>query len=270
MSTVVAAFSVDTRDMNLASRGESPSDFQFTLKTSINLDNGKHYDIALARGLIFYAWNNLTVGLLPIDFSFNGNIMALDTGNYSLLTLEAKIKEKLENFGGLNPDDFEMRKDYPSGKIVITLLNAATFTPISVEFSKMIGFAPGVGLTPTDNYGDFLPDFEGENTRIFLLNSLVATENTFVNQSIRDYLYEIKAPEKPAYTLFNVIDTPESFIWLPINTTNIFNMHLRLVNQDNQTVDLNGTQVKYWMVIRERPHNTVRVEGAHSDRPVRF
>jgi len=265
MSSIVASFSVDTRDMNLTN--QSVSEFSFVLKNSINLDRGKEYDLALVRGLMFYAWNNLTVGLVPFDFSFNGNTMSIESGNYSILTLEAKIREKIENFGGLNPLEFEMRKDYPSGKIVITLLGTATFTPISQPLSDMIGFFPGVTLTPGDNYGLNLPDFEGENTRIFITNSILASESTFVNQNLRNYLYEVKAPLLPAYSQFNVIDTPEEFMWLPINTHNLFNMNITIVNQNDKLIDLNGTNVKLWMALRERPHNTVRVENPNSDRP---
>lgn len=269
MSTVVAAFSIDTREMGLSSTEQTPSDFNFVLKNSFNLDHSKEYDIALARGLIFYAWDNFIAGLVPFDFEFDGNQYSLETGNYSLLTLEAKIKEKI-TIGGGNPDDFEMRKDYPTGFIVITLLNGATFTPESEGLARMIGFVQNSQLTGI-TYGTDLPDFEGENRRIFILNSIVLANNTYVNDKMDNYLYEIKPPERPAYSQYNVVDTPESFIWMPTNTKNIFNMTIKIVNQDGKTVNLNGTNIKLWMVMRERPHSTVRVEGMNSgDRLPRY
>jgi len=264
MCSIVAAFSVDTRDMDLAASEQSPSDFRYVLKNSFNLDKAKQYDIALIRGLMYYAWDNLIAGIVPFDFSFNGTVCTLPTGNYSILTLEAKIREQIVLFGAGDPLDFEMRKDYPTGLIYITLLNAATFEPISDGLAQMIGFPAGVVIGGGGAYSSDKPDFEGKNSRIFILNSIVLADNTFVNQKMDNYLYEVKAPERPAYSQFNIVDTPEGYLWFPINTHNVFNMDIRVINQDHQTVDLNGTNIKLWMVIRERPHNTVRVEGQNS------
>jgi len=265
MSNVVASFSIDTRDMPLVN--ENVNNFTFTLKNTLTLPSGKNYDMCLARGMMFYAWNNLELGLSPFDFEFAGNTYSLTSGNYSILTLEAKIKEKIEDGGG-NPDDFEMRKDYPSGLIVITLLNAATFTPLVDALSDMIGFITGVVLPPGSNYGSNLPDFEGVNSRIFIINNTLLANATTVNNRLEQILYEVKPPERPAYSQFNVIDTPEAFIWMRMSSNVIFSMNFSIVNQNNDPVDLNDTNINYWILIRESPDNLVEIEkGADNLRP---
>jgi len=265
MSNIVASFSIDTRDMPLVN--ENVNNFNFTLRNTLLLPGGKNYDMCLARGMMFYAWNNLELGLSPFDFEFAGNNYTLVSGNYSILTLEAKIKEKIEDGGG-NPDDFEMRKDYPTGVIVITLLNGATFTPTSDPLAEMIGFDFNVLLPPGVNYGGNLPDFEGKNSRIFILNNLLKADATMINNRLDQILYEVKPPERPAYSLFNVIDTPEEFIWMRMSSNTIFSMNFSIVNQNNEPVNLNDTNINFWILIRESPTNIVEIEkGSDNVRP---
>jgi hypothetical protein len=209
--------------------------------------------------MMFYAWNNLELGLSTFDFDFSGTTYSLPSGNYSILTLEAKIKEQIEAGGG-DPDNFEMRKDYPSGLIVITLLNGATFTPEVDALADMIGFPVGVQLPPGINYGANLPDFEGKNSRIFIINSLLLANATMVNNRLEQILYEVKPPERPAYSQFNVIDTPEEFIWMRMSTNTIFSMNFSIVNQNNEPVDLNDTNINFWVLIRESPNNVVEID----------
>ena len=222
--------------------------------------------MCLCRGMMFYAWDNLELPISPFDFEFDGLNYSLTDGNYSITTLEAKIKEQITNGGG-NADDFKMKKDYPSGKIVITLTNASTFTPESEALANMIGFALGVQISGI-TYGDELPNFEGKNTRIFITNSLLLANATTIQNRLEQILYEVHPPHIPAYCQFNMIDTPEEFVWMRMSTNTIFSMNFSVINQNLEPVDLNGTNVKYWVLIRESPNNLVEIEkGQNNIRP---
>ncbi len=257
MSKVVASFSIDTRDMPLTT--ENVNNFTFTLKNTISFPRDKNYDMALCRGMMFYAWNNLELPLSPFDFTFNGATYSLTSGNYSILTLQQKIREVID-IGGGTGTDFNMRKDYPTGLIVITLLNGATFIPDSTELANMLGFPAGIAVLAGSTYGDNLPDFEGRNSRIFITNSLLRADATMVNNRLEQILYEVRPPEQPAYSQFNVIDTPEEFVWMRMNTTTVYSMNFTIVNQNNDPVELNDTNVNFWVLIRESPNNLVEIE----------
>jgi len=199
MTGTIASFSIDSREI----LDQPANNFTFNLRQSINLPDDT-YEICLARGLMYYSWYNFIPALAPQDFTFNGNIYSLPAGNYSIITLELRIKDIIEAGGG-NPDDFNMSKDYPTGKIRLDLLNGAIFSVDSPELSKMMGFpifTPQSGIA----YGDDYPDFEGENKRIFITHSLVAGNYNYINDATSRYIYEVRAPEKPAFTQFDVIE----------------------------------------------------------------
>jgi hypothetical protein len=81
-----------------------------------------------------------------------------------------------------------------------------------------------------------------------------------VNNRLEQILYEVKPPERPAYSQFNVIDTPEEFIWMRMSTNTIFSMNFSIVNQNNEPVDLNDTNINFWVLIRESPNNVVEID----------
>lgn len=251
-SGVIASFSIDSREI----LDQPANNFTFTLPQSLMLPQDR-YEMCLARGMMFYAWYNF-IATVPIDFTFDGGAFSIPSGNYSILTLEAKIKEIVEGVGS-NPDDFNMSKDYPSGKIRLDLLNGTTFNPLSEALAKMIGFPQNIVVPSGITYGVDYPDFEGENQRIFITNSIVAGNYNYINQNTSRYIYEVKPPEQPAFSQFDVIDTPEDFVWFETNTNKIYDMTIQVVNQDGFLVDLNETPVKFWFLVRPKPNNIVQV-----------
>jgi len=97
MSSVVASFNVDSRNIDMEIQQGNPSNFVINYKVPIQLPTGRNYEIALARGNLFYSWWNFDAGeaLTPTIFNWNGVFYDIPSGTYSILRLEAKIKEVL-------------------------------------------------------------------------------------------------------------------------------------------------------------------------------
>jgi len=261
MSSVVASFNVDSRNIDMEIQQGNPSNFVINYKVPIQLPTGRNYEIALARGNLFYSWWNFDAGeaLTPTIFNWNGVFYDIPSGTYSILTLEAKIKEVLA-LNGQNPDDFNMRKDYPSGRIEICITGGSTFTAIRPDFCRMIGSDVGQIWMNLCNYCPFLPDFEMIHSSLFINIDNTEGQRAFLNKDNIQYVYSVKPPETPAYSQFNIVDTLGELIYFPLSSTEIFEFRIKLINQDNRVVPLNGTDVKYWFIVRERlPSNQVEV-----------
>ncbi len=258
--SVVASFHIDSRDVDMSLQSGTPSNFILSYKVPIALPNGRNYEIAVARSMLFYAWNNFERGVALVNtiFDYNGTVLDIPSGNYSLSSLEAKIKETLTD-NGFVAANFTMKKDYPSGKIIICVLGGDTMIPLRADFAQMIGFpiaVPIVGCV----YADFLPNFEGDNTQLYIGLDNIDGNRSFINKDNIPHVYPIRPPDTVAYTQFNAVDTLGQLIFFPLSSPQILEFRVKIINQKDEVVDLNGTYTKFWFIIRERlPSNEVVV-----------
>ena len=208
---------------------------------------GRQYEVALIKATVWYAWFNIASYLNNNSFKyFNGRHwkdVEIPDGNYSLDELNKFIHRTLEQ----NADETDLitfTPNYSTLKLIIALKPNVQINLTFGTLHEILGFDKEI-VVQTKEGSKTVDITRGVNSLLIHCNLISSSYN---NGVASDILYSF-LPDKPPGNLLDI--SPNTPIYLPINEMNqIKSIRMRITDQQNRLVRLNGEHVTYLLHLR--------------------
>lgn len=212
----------------------------FTLRSSSNvltatyyppieLDNKYEYALGLIGLHTYNTIPNIYNG--QNKFYYDNKVLTIPTGAYEVTDIEKCLQESL---GG---------NSVISLKLNNSTLKCEIISKFSIDFTKsdsigrMLGYSSKV-LQPNVKHESDIPIQIIKVVTIRVECNI--TTAAFYDGRLSHTLYEFAPSVEPGYSI-NI--EPKNIIYLPINTSRIDNITLRLLDQDGDLVDFRGEKI---------------------------
>lgn len=201
------------------------------------IDLDTRYEYAL--GLIgFHTYNtipNIFEG--QNKFYYENEVITIPTGSYEITDLESYLQDVLNTgAGGGGGGVLSLKPNNSTLKCEITSKFSIDFTKDD-SIGRMLGFSRKV-IEANKKHESDMPIQIIKVVTIRVECNI--TTSAFYEARLSHTLYEFAPSVEPGYSI-NI--EPKNIIYLPINTTRIDNITLRIVDQDGDPVDFRGEQV---------------------------
>ena len=245
--------------INLESSSTSQTSHNFVVNfSSFELEPDTEYEIGLIQSSIWYSWYNISsaFGNNQLRYSPDGGAnfynVNFDDGIYSVSAINQKLQSvmKANNHysvvNGIDTFNISITPNYTSGKVSVEVSNNYQLDFTTSTLRDLLGFTSLVVSTTQE--GPYLADITRGVNQIQIHCSLA--EGSYSNSEASDILYAFVPNSSPS-TLINI--QPTFPVYVPINTrNNIQSIRMRITDQQQRILDLNGEQVSYLMELRKR------------------
>jgi hypothetical protein len=221
--------------------------FRVIYNPPLQLDQTKQYVIGLISADIWYLWYNVnsTNNILKYYNGTMWKVTVLLPGAYNILDINTEIKRLITANGDV-ADNITIIPNYNTLKCRIKIRGSyqIDFTAES-SIRTVLGFNSKILSTNGTFDGD-------TNVNITDINSLLIrcslVSGSYINGSSSDCLYNF-SPNLPPGSLISV--RPFQIIYLPIdNCYSISEICMRITDQSDREVDLNGERVTYYLHLK--------------------
>lgn len=216
-----------------------------TLFPPLKLKDSKQWEVALLDFTTYNSIPNVIEGInnrLHYAKSKNGQIEVVDinTGSYEITDIGKEIQNKL------GMDAFELRANNNNLRSVVKCKYFLDFSQPS-SIGSLLGF-PSYSVLLEPNIYHTSP----KTVNIIKVNVINITCNIVhgaykdgSNQHILHTFYPTVPPG------FKIVEKPHNLIYLPLNTTNISDIVLNVLDQDGDFVDFRGEVITLRLHIRQ-------------------
>lgn len=169
-------------------------------------------------------------------FYYDNQVLIIPTGAYEVTDLEAFLKDSLAS--GVSDKDtvISLKPNNSTLKCEIISKFAIDFTK-SDSIGRMLGFSEKL-LQPKVKHESDMPIQIIKVVTIRVECNI--TTAAFYDDRLSHTLYEFAPSVEPGFSI-NI--EPRNIIYLPINTTRIDNITLKLIDQDGDPVDFRGEKI---------------------------
>jgi len=244
--------------INLESSGKAQTHNFVVDFNNFELDPESQYECGLIQASLWYSWYNISsaFGNNQLRYSPNSGTnfydVDFDDGIYSVQAIEEKLHSvmKANNHysvvNGIDTFNISIVPNYTSGKVRVEVSNNYQLDFQTSYLKSLLGF--GNIIVSSTQEGTNLADITRGVNQIQIHCSLA--EGSYSNSESSDILYAFVPNSSPS-TLINI--QPTFPVYLPITTKdNIQNIRMRITDQQQREIDLNGEQVSYLMELRKR------------------
>lgn len=232
-------------------------DFTVTYSNQINLGDGQ-YEVALSRLNLWYSWYNISAenGNNTLRY-FNSAVyrdVVFPDGQYSVPQINDYLHSVMKAFGDFTLSgstevyDIEITANFATNKVNVQLTSGYTLDLSTGNLYLLLGSDQIEVTTNGDlpNLANLTNDINAVWARCSLINGL----GSYVNNSQNDVIYTF-VPDTIPNT--NIDLSPITLAWIPVNVTNnvIRNIRVRITDNLNRRLNLNGEPVTFTLIIRK-------------------
>jgi hypothetical protein len=217
-----------------------------------NMELKKHtqYEVALIKAQIWYSWYNISQEKQnnTLKYSKDGGStftnITIPNGMWSIDAISQLIKTQVEKDNG-DPDQVLLEGNFSTLKVDITLGPNYQLDLTNSDFNQLIGFTKVI-ITQSQAGTGNVDITAGINS--ILVHSSIAS-GSYINGDASDIIYGFSPDQSPG----NLLDIhPNVPIYLPLSIQNqITRINMRITDQNNNAINLNGENVSYLLHIRE-------------------
>jgi len=242
--------------MTLSSTGQSnPADFEIELDQPIVL-NSLQWEVALQKFSGFQSTYNITSSNNMIYY-YNGSVnrtITLPVGRYEVEDINTALESGMFGFGdytlvaGVPVYSLGITASFNTGKCTVYIEGGSgyTFTFGANSLYDFLGFTNGQVIAATTT-GANKANVEGGVLSWLIHCSLIAGKSSTVNGKSSDVVYSF-VPGALPYAFLD--KEPFNPVFLQINSTTLTRVRMRLSDQDNNTLNLNGENTFYSLTFR--------------------
>lgn len=215
----------------------------------LRLDATQKYEIAMVSASIWYSWRNIsaTLGNNTFDYTWNNGTnwanVTIPDGMYSGIQLQDYVKAKVL-LDGHSLTGIVIAPNYSTLKFDIILEAGYRIDLTGSDLNLLLGFTKKI-VTATES-GTSTADITGGINSLLIHCS--ATDSSFINSTASDIIHSF-SPDLPPGSLLQV--EPQNRIYLPLNTTQLRHINMRITDQDGHLIGLNGEDVTYLLHVRK-------------------
>jgi len=244
--------------------GKQSDNITVKVDPPIELDPNKRYELALTQ---LNAWNS--VFNIDTDAGYNNNTIAyrntagdwktvvFPDGNWQIENLQAYLTQQMDLNGDLEYVDDEPHPDiilggnYQTMKCFFIFTNDFAIDLTLSNFNELIGFDKGVYEDDTE--GQYQVDITRGVNAWGLHCDLV--EGALMNGKSSELLYSFR-PNAPPASAITII--PPHLIYVPLKNFNMIrSFNVRILDQLQRRLDLNGEPVSVMLNLREIPTSNI-------------
>jgi len=242
--------------MALSSTGQTnPADFEIQLIDPINL-NSLQWEVGLQKFNGFQSTYNISSTNNTIYY-YNGTTnrtFTLPSGRYEVEDVNTALESAMYGYGdytlvlGVPEYSLGITASFNTGRATVYIKPASgyTFTFGANSLYTYLGFTNGQVITSTTT-GSQKCSVEGGILSWLVHCSLVGGKASTVNGKSSDVMHQFV----PGVLPYGFIDVePSNPAFLQINSTQITRVRMRLSDQDNNTLDLNGENTSFLLTFR--------------------
>ena len=235
-------------------KGTGTSDnFTVDFEPPIVLDIDKQYSIGLVACDLWNSWFNVSTSNNQFRY-YNGTEwkeIVVPAGAYSIEDINSEISRVMEEIGDYDSNNKKsniiITANYNTGKTRIEILNSYEIDfEIENSLRTILGFESKKltrnGIHDSENNGVIT------TVQSLLLHCSVAT-GSYLNGSMSDIIYAFSVDQPPS-SLLSI--KPFRIFHIPIQRCHqISRIGMRITDQDNNSIDLNGERVTYYLHVKE-------------------
>ena len=237
---------------------QNSSDFTVNYN-NFELDIKKKYELAMVRANIWYSWYNIAsefnnnIFKYSIDSGINYINIVITDGIYSVSQLNNFIQQEMKknnHYDNINEKYYiTLIPNYSTLKLDIEITNISYYIDFNQgDLNELLGFDKII-ITQNESGGNTVDITRGVNS-ISIHCSII--EGSYENSIASDVLYSF-SPNLSSGSLLTI--EPINRIYLPLNvSSNIYNINMRLTDQQNRPINLNGENVVYLLHLREQKY----------------
>jgi hypothetical protein len=231
--------------LDSSSLSSDPADFYVTYPDGIDLQN-KKWELSLINCNVWYSWFNIASyygnNTLGIFVSNEWKWIHIEDGIYDIEQLNELIKQQLIDWN-LDPELVALKPNYSTLKLIIKLQG------VKVDLTKgslheLLGFDKKI-IEQSEQGNRTLDITRGVDTILIHCHII---ESSYINGMSSDILYSFMPNSAPG-SLIQI--SPNNPIYLPIQPLDkIAYIRMRLTDQRNRPVNLNGENIVYHLHLR--------------------
>ena len=232
--------------LDSSSLSSQPDDFLVTYPDGIDLQN-KKWELALVNCNVWYSWFNIASyygnNILGIYISDQWKWLHIEDGIYDIEQLNEVIKQQLTEWN-VDPDLVTLKPNYSTLKLIIKLQPEVKVDLRQGSLSELLGFDRKI-VEQTEQGTRALDITRGVDSILIHCHII---ESSYVNGMSSDILYSFMPNSAPG-SLIQI--SPNNPIYLPIQQSDkVAYIRMRLTDQRNRPVNLNGENVFYHLHLR--------------------
>lgn len=243
----------------IATSTNKPEDFTVQMRPTLNLDGSKKYKVGLLSVFGSYSWHNVEAQYgnntikYSVDTGATWKTVVLSDGVYSYTDMNNYLHNAMFDNGdytvvsGINSFAIDISFDLSTFLVSITITDPTYQVDlVSQAFGDLIGFDVDTPLTATTT-GDRLPDVTRSVDTILVHSSLVSDSN--VNGQNSDVIFSYST--STLLRSYSYSFEPYNIQFNPLSGNNISSIRMHITDVFNRTIDLNGIDMSYNLIIRE-------------------
>ena len=214
------------------------SDFNIRFPIPLVLDSTLNYELGL---LWFSTYNAIyNIGAYKFEYSVDGNNFTervLTPGAYEIPGIGIELKS-------LTGKDIVLEPKISLHKCI--LKTKGVYIKFSKELADVLGFNANHIYRPGDKTGERLVNINNVSDINIECDLIQGCYNNGVSSNL---LYSFPSNTVPSgYKLTERMNPP---IYIPINRKQISNIHIRIVDQNDKTIDFNGENISMYLHLRQ-------------------
>ena len=214
------------------------SDFNIRFPIPLVLDSTLNYELGL---LWFSTYNAIyNIGAYKFEYSDDGNYFiksVLTPGAYEIPEIGIELKS-------LTGKDIVLEPKISLHKCI--LKTKGVYIKFSKELADVLGFNANHIYRPGDKTGERLVNINNVSDINIECDLIQGCYNNGVSSNL---LYSFPSNTVPSgYKLTERMNPP---IYIPINRKQISNIHIRIVDQNDKTIDFNGENISMYLHLRQ-------------------
>lgn len=233
--------------------GQFTDDFTCSFDPPIRISN--NFALGLHSGTLWYSYYNISSDYNNQIFRYyNGSVwknITITAGLYSIDDINTFVHNAMlangdyTNVGGVNVFDIVITPDYNTFKLLITLTNSYQVDLSVGNLYQIFGFS-SIVISSTQEGPNNVDISNGIDK---LLIHVDCVTGSYVNGSASDVIYGFSPNVKPS-SLIEL--NPTKIVYLPLNKTGFLQkMRIRITDQSNRRVNLNGEQVTMSLYLKQ-------------------
>ena len=213
------------------------SDFNIRFPIPLVLDSTLNYELGL---LWFSTYNAIyNIGAYKFEYSVDGKDTEsmLTPGAYEIPEIGIELKS-------LTGKDIVLEPKISLHKCI--LKTKGVYIKFSKELADVLGFNANHIYRPGDKTGERLVNINNVSDINIECDLIQGCYNNGVSSNL---LYSFPSNTVPSgYKLTERMNPP---IYIPINRKQISNIHIRIVDQNDKTIDFNGENISMYLHLRQ-------------------
>lgn len=209
----------------------------------IELNNNEKWELGLIDFMTYNSIPNIEEGVNNVLYFGNNEKIELPTGSYEVSDISTYINEYLDKNNKNIKIDIKANNNTLKSEIVSNVI---------IDFTKLNSLAPILGfeerkLEPNILHSSVLPVSIVQVEAIRIVCNIVS--GSFVN-GIEDHIIHEFYPTVPPG--FKIVEIPTNVIYLPLNTTKIYNITVRLEDQTGKLINFRDEIITLRLHLKKR------------------